>query len=327
MPTVLIGPHLIRNQPGPFRDVLLASGFSIVDPEAGFVMTEEDYRKYLPDADALIAGGERLPGDVIRAAPRLRAIARTGVGYDSVDVATATERNIPVLITPGTNQESVAEQAFALLLALTRNVAASTAAIRQGTWDRRLVAPIRGRTMGLVGFGRIGHAVAVRALAFGMSVVAFDPLAEQDAFDRAGVRRVDLPELLASSDVVSLHAPLNDHTKGLVDRKFLSLMKPGSYLINTARGGLVVDEDLRDGLVSGHLAGAGLDVFNEEPPGPENVLIGLPNVALSPHVGGTDRQSMSDMAEMAARAIVDLHQGRWPEGCVVNEEIRPGWRW
>ncbi|WP_165225855.1 phosphoglycerate dehydrogenase [Aquisphaera insulae] len=327
MPKVLIGPHLIRHQPGPFRDVLNQAGFTVVDPEAGFVMTDEDYRAHLPDVDAVIAGGEPLRGEVIDLAPRLRVIARTGVGYESVDLAASNRRKIAVVITPGTNQDSVAEQAFALLLALTRNVAHSTEAIRTGGWDRRLVTPIRGKTLGLVGLGRIGQSVCSRARAFGMDLVACDPVAGDSIFEQSGARRVDLPELLAVSDVVSLHAPLNDQTKGLVDREFLAAMKPGSYLINTARGGLVVDEDLRDSLTSGHLAGAGLDVFSVEPPGPENVLIKLPNVVLSPHVGGTDSKSMSDMAELAARAIVELFRGGWPEGCVVNEEIRPGWRW
>ena len=168
----------------------------------------------------------------------------------------------------------------------------------------------------------------MRAHAFGMKIVALRP------GRRSGLRRAlprspgcDLDELLARSDVVSLHLPLNDQTRGVVNREFLARMRAGLLLINTSRGGLVVESDLRDSLVSGHLAGAGLDVLNHEPPEPGNPLLGLPNVILSPHVAGTDYQSMSDMAELAARCIVDLHHNRWPAECVVNQELKEGWRW
>jgi D-3-phosphoglycerate dehydrogenase / 2-oxoglutarate reductase len=127
--------------------------------------------------------------------------------------------------------------------------------------------------------------------------------------------------------MVSLHLPLTEATRGMVDREFLARMRPGSYLINTSRGGLVVETDLRDALVSGHLAGAGLDVLNHEPPEPGNPLVGLPNVVISPHIAGTDLRSMADMAEMAARTIVELSHDRWPSDCVVNSELRDGWKW
>jgi len=251
----------------------------------------------------------------------------TGVGYDLIDLEAATRHNVVVTITPGTNHDSVAEQAFALLLALARNIVANDRTIHRGGWDRALVAPIRGKTLGLVGMGRIGQAVAVRARAFGMTVAAFDPLVDPEFDLRHQIRRLSLEALLAEADVISLHAPLNESTRGLVDREFLASMKPGSWLINTARGGLVVETDLRDSLVSGHLAGAGLDVLNHEPPEPGNPLLGLPNVVLSPHIAGTDLQSMSDMAELAARTIVDLYNHRWPAGCVVNSDVQQAWRW
>jgi len=327
MPSVLIGPHLLRNEPGPFRTVLSEAGFEIIDPDGDFALTHEQLRFYLPRADAMLAGGERLTSELFALAPRLRVIARTGVGYDLVDVKAATARKIAVTITPGTNQESVAEQTFALLLALCRNLVANDRAIHQGGWDRRLVAPVRGKTLGLIGLGRIGQAVAVRAHAFGMTIVAHDPFVDP-AFDaRYQITRLGIEELLARCDVVSLHTPLTEETLGMVDREFLARMRAGSLLINTARGGLVVEADLRDSLVSGHLAGAGLDVLNHEPPEPGNPLLGLPNVVLSPHIAGTDHQSMSDMAELAARTIVELHQNRWPGACVVNRELEEGWRW
>jgi phosphoglycerate dehydrogenase-like enzyme len=199
--------------------------------------------------------------------------------------------------------------------------------VKAGGWTRTLLMPVRGKTLGLVGFGRIGRAVASRAAAFGMTVVAYDPLSDPDADARLGVTRLGLDELLAASDFVSLHLPLTRATQGLFDRAAFARMRPGSILINTARGGLVVEADLYESLVSGHLAGAGLDVFNSEPPEPGNRLLTLPNVVASPHLGGIDTKAMADMAELASSCIVALKEGRWPSGCVVNDELAPGWTW
>jgi len=160
-----------------------------------------------------------------------------------------------------------------------------------------------------------------------MKVVACDPLVDDRILEQFQIKRLGLDELVAESDIISLHLPLTDATRGMVDRIFLAKMRPGSLLINTARGGLIVEADLRDSLVSGHLAGAGLDVLNHEPPEPGNPLLGLPTVVFSPHIAGTDLQSMSDMAELAARTIVELYHNRWPAPCVVNGDLRQGWRW
>jgi phosphoglycerate dehydrogenase-like enzyme len=327
MPSVLIGPYLLRNAPGRFRDILTEAGFEPIDPPGGAALSREELLPYLPQIDALIAGGERMTPELFAMSPRLRAIARTGVGYDLIDMPAATQHRVAVSITPGTNQESVAEQTMALLLALARRIPSNDRLIHEGGWDRSLVEPVRGKTLGLIGMGRIGRAVAVRAKAFRMELVAFDTLLDAE-FDREhGIRRLSLDELVRSSDYVSLHVPLTDTTRGMVNRDFLARMRPGSYLINTSRGGLVVEADLREALISGPLAGAGLDVLNREPPEPGNVLIGLPNVIISPHIAGTDLQSMREMAEMAAATIVNLYQNRWPGERIVNQELREGWAW
>jgi phosphoglycerate dehydrogenase-like enzyme len=327
MPRVLIASYPIRNQPGPFRDLLTGAGLTPVEIEGEGALREDQLREALPTVEAVLAGGEVLSADLLARSPGLRVIARTGVGYDAVDVAAATRQGIVVTITPGTNHGSVAEQTFALLLALSRNVVANDQTIRAGGWCRDLVQPIRGRTLGLVGLGRIGCAVAERARAFGMIVVAHDPLPPTDFATQCGVELVDFDALLARSDVVSLHLPLVPETAGLIHRGTLARMKPGALLLNTARGGLVVEADLHDALTSGRLAGAGLDVLNREPPAPDNPLLALPNVVFSPHVGGIDTQGMQEMATMAARCVVDLHAGRWPAACVVNAGLRDGWRW
>lgn len=328
MPTVLIAPSPLRGQPGPFREILRAAGFDeFIDPVGQDPLAEDHLRELLPGVDAMLVGGERMTAEVFDLFPRLRAIARTGVGYDLVDVPAATARKVPVIITPGTNQESVAEHTFALLLALTRNVVNNDQGIKAGGWGRPLPVPIRGKTLGLVGLGRIGRAVTTRATAFGMTVVAFDPVPDPEFDARSGIRRLDFVDLLRASDVVSLHMPLIPATRGLFDRAAFGLMRPGSYLINTARGGLVVEADLHDALTSGHLAGAGLDVLDPEPPAKGNRLVSLPNVVVSPHLGGVDTQAMADMAEMAARGIAALKLGRWPSGGVVNDELAEGWVW
>jgi D-3-phosphoglycerate dehydrogenase / 2-oxoglutarate reductase len=327
MASVLIGPYLLRKQPGRFREILTEAGFDLIDPEGDHALTKQQMLPYLGQISAMLAGGEVMSRDVIELAPGLRVIARVGVGYDLIDVAAATDHRAAVTITPGTNQESVAEQTFALLLALTRRIVVNDRLIHAGGWDRRLVSPLRGLTLGLVGLGRIGRAVAERAAAFKMSMVSFDTVQDAEFDAKHGIARVGLEELLARADVVTLHLPLLPATKGMVNRDFLAKMKPGSYLINTSRGGLVVESDLRDAVVSGHLAGAGLDVLSHEPPLKDNPLLNVPNIVISPHIAGTDTRSMQDMADLAAQTIVDLSRNQWPRGCVVNAELEAAWKW
>ena len=328
MPNVLIGPSHLRGHAARFREILTEAGFQTIDLEAGPALDEAELRQYLPETDALLCGGEVMTRHMFAVAPRLRVVARVGVGYDLVDLTAATRHNVPVTITPGTNQGSVAEQTFALLLALKRNLVINDQDVHSGGWNRPLPLPLRGLTMGLVGLGRIGRAVASRARAFEMELLACDDICD-DAFDKSyGIKRVGFEELLERSDVVSLHCPLMGSTRGMINASTLSKMKPGAVLINTARGGLVVEADLRDALVSGRLAGAGLDVLNHEPPEPGNPLLGLKTVVFSPHIGGIDTKGMDDMATMAAQTIVDLYRGKMPaSGVIVNSEVASGWSW
>ena len=208
----------------------------------------------MPRIDALIAGGERMTPELFAMAPRLRAIARTGVGYDLIDMAAATQHRVAVQHHPGTNQDScLAEQTMALLLALTRRIPSNDRLIHEGGWDRSLVEPVRGKTLGLIGMGRIGRCARARSL-HGPVASTWSSTAE---FDREhGIRRLSLDELVRCSDVVSLHVPLTDVTRGMVNRDFLARMRPGSYLINTSRGGLVVEAGRPRGRsIPGQLAG------------------------------------------------------------------------
>lgn len=327
MSRALISSGPVRHWPGVYQTVLETGGFEQIVPPGNDELSRTDLARYLADADAVIAGGEPLDGPLMDEAPRLKVIARVGVGYDSVDVPAATARGIVVTITPGTNQGSVAEHAFALLLAVTRQIARLDPIVRSGGWERPILRPLRGQTLGLIGLGRIGRAIVPRARAFEMPVIACDPVADPGFDQDHDIRRVGLAELLERADVVSLHLPLSTTTYRLLDARAFARMKPGAILINTSRGGLVDESALIESLAGGRLSGAGLDVFDPEPPRADNPLLTFPNVVLAPHLGGQDARSLADMAELACQSVVDLAEGRWPEPCVVNPEVRPRWTW
>ena len=328
MPNILIMPTTLRHRPGRYREILGQAGFTPIDPAGTGKLSASDLHATLPEADALLAWGAPITAEMIALAPRLRVIARAGTGIDAVDVAAASARRIAVSNTPGANAESVAEQTFALLLALTRNVLDNDRTVRAGGWDRRPGRPLRGTTLGIVGPGRIGRAVARRAIAFGMRVLASGrdgqsggPLAD------AGIERIASGR---PAGRVGRRQPASEPDRRdprPVRPPCLRPDAPGALFLNTARGGLVVERDLIESLASGHLGGAGLDVQELEPPAPDNPLLALPNVVFSPHVGAVDRDALDRMAEQAADCVVALYRGRWPEGFVINEEIRSCWQW
>ncbi len=324
---IIIGSGPIRGQAGRFRDLLLAEGFRLIDPLGNEPLTEEELHALIGEASAVIAGSEPYESTLFDKAPRLRVIARTGVGYDAVDVEEATRRGVVLTITAGANHESVAEHGFALLLGVSRQIVENDQAIRSGRWNRMLVEPLRSKTLGLLGLGRIGRAMIPPAKAFGMSVIAYDSIVSHDSIQAAGASPRTLNELLAESDVLSLHTPLNDSTRFLMNADRFRLMKPSAILINTARGGLVDESALVDAIKSKRIAGAGLDVFGTEPLPPNHPLFQFPQVVLSPHLGGIDRLAMDKMAEMAAESIIKLARGQWPADQIVNPDVGKDWRW
>jgi len=331
MPCVLITPSVLRGRCDRCSRLLADAGFEMLFPPEGLdtVVDRAGFRRLLAerDCEAVIAGGEAYDRALFDEAPRVRVVARAGVGFDCVDLAEATRHRVVVTITPGANDQAVAEHTVAMLLAVGRGLVACDRGVRDGSWPRHILPPVRTRTLGIVGLGRIGRAVYTRAIALGMEVIACEPYPDREFVARHGVRLVGLDELLARSDYISLHVPLSRENAGLINRKTIAQMKPGAILINTARGGLVVEADLCEALQAGKLAGAALDVFAEEPTPVDNPLLKLAGVLASPHMAGVDELSLSDMAEVAARGIVDLHQGRWPEPCIVNRDVGPGWKW
>ena len=326
MPTplrVLIAPAPLKEIEPVYGPHITSAGHELVFPKTNAQMTEAELVEQLPGCAASLAGSEPYTRAVIAAAAArgLKVIARAGVGYDGVDLDAATEHGVAVTFAPGTNQDAVAEHTFTLILALAKNLVPQHELIKAGQWPRRANLPLRGTTLGVVGLGRIGKAVSLRGKAFGMSVIAAEPYPDRAFAEQHGVELVPLDDLFRRADWVSLHMPMLPESRQCVNRRVLELMKPTAYLINTARGGVVCEPDLYEALKARRIAGAGLDVFEDEPP-VGSPLLTLDNVVLTAHMAGVDLQSRDDMARLAARAIVRLLGGDWPAEWVVNPAVK-----
>jgi phosphoglycerate dehydrogenase-like enzyme len=327
MRKVLIVPMALAELGGPYLDLLRSSGFELAYPRRTPQLTESELLDALQGVTATLAGSEPYTRKVLAARPDLRAIARIGVGYDAVDVAAATEHGIAVATTPGANHDAVAEQTFALILALAKRVVFQHCALKAGQWPRQVNLPIRDLALGIVGLGRIGKAVALRGEAFKMRLLAYEPYPDTEFVRKHEVTLLPLEQLFAQADYLSLHLPLTAETRHLINRRTLALMKPTAFLINTARGGMVCEADLVEALRTGKLAGAGLDVFEKEPTDKDNPLFQLDNIVVTPHVAGGDTRSRDEMALAAARAIVALSRGEWPAEQIVNPDVKTKFRW
>jgi D-3-phosphoglycerate dehydrogenase/(S)-sulfolactate dehydrogenase len=327
MPSVLITTEVLREAPGAHLNALHAAGYDVRYPAKTVLMSEEDVLEAAQGIVAVIAGSEPYTERVLAGLPQLRVISRNGVGYDRVDVPAATRHGVAVTITPDGNHQAVAEHALAMLLSVARSVVPNAVDTRQGYWRRRsIMIPLRGKTLGIVGLGRIGRSTAVRAAAFGMRLLACETYPDREFAKTNNIELVDFDTLLSQSDFVTLHTPMSPETQEIINRKSLARMKPGSVLINTARGGLVNEADLLEALQSGHLAGAGLDVLAVEPPPPDHPLLALDNVIVSPHVSALDEQAIKDMALGAAENILDIYRGQWRLAGLLNPEVRDTWK-
>lgn len=295
--TVLIGSRSFGKASPEHIARLEAAGCTVIPNGVGRAYRASELMTALQGVDAIITGTDELTAEVIDGAESLQTIAKHGVGLDTIDLDAARRRGIVVTATPGAIHDSVADLTLALLLAVARQIVPAHAAVVSGGWGGFVGTELRGKTLGIVGLGRIGKEVSRRAQAFGMSVVAFDPYPD-DAFAAAhGVVFLSLEELLARSDAVSLHAGIAAPGRPLLGRDELALMKPGAFLINTARGNLIDEGALADALRSGQIGGAGLDVFAAEPPA-GSPLLDCDNVVLTPHIGGQTRAGLLRMGEM-----------------------------
>lgn len=273
----------------------------------------------IPDFEALVVrSATQVTADVLRAGRRLLVVGRAGVGVNNIDVETATARGIVVVNVPDGNTVAATEQTFALMLALARRLPDAVASLRAGRWEREAFVgtELRGKTIGIVGLGRIGQEVARRAHAFGMSVCGYDPLLSAERAEEMGIRFVSLRDVLTTCDVLTVHVPLIEATRGLIGRAELALMKPSAFVLNCARGGIIDEAALRDALLAGRIAGAGLDVFTHEPAS-DNPLIGLPGVVATPHLGASTREAQSVSAELVAEYVRAVLAGE-PVATAVN---------
>jgi D-3-phosphoglycerate dehydrogenase / 2-oxoglutarate reductase len=281
--------------------LLREPGWQVVTPAPGSLPAE------LADADGLVVrSATQVTEQLLMHAPRLRVVGRAGVGVDNIDLDASTRRGVLVMNTPGGNAISVAEHTLALLLALARSVPQLNAAIHAGRWEKSGATGIelRGKTLGLVGLGRVGGEVARRARALELRVLAHDPYITENVAREADVELVSLPELLARSDFISLHAALSQATEKLINRETIAKMRRGARLINTARGELVDEAALAEALRSGHLAGAAVDVFTVEPP-LGSPLVALPNVIATPHVAGSTEEAQEEVGTLIAQQVRD----------------------
>jgi D-3-phosphoglycerate dehydrogenase len=319
MPKVLVTARSFRKMQGDHWRVLQEAGYEIVTPTQDQPLKEAEMIPLVGDVDAILVGNDAMTERVIAAAPRLKVVAKHGVGVDNVDVPAASRAGVIVTNTPGANQVAVAEMTVALIMALTRKLAYHDTVVKSGGWSRIIGTELAGKTVGLVGLGRIGKEVVLRLKGFQVKFLAYDVYQDKAFAAEHGVEFVTLEELLAASDIVTLHAVLTAETQSLIGEKELALMKPGAYLVNTARGGLVDEQALSQALVGKRLAGAGLDVFADEPPVNSPLLQLGEKVLLAPHLGAQTTETVLRMGRMAAENIVQVLNGERPVG-LVNPE-------
>ena len=303
-------------------DLLRAEGWEI-DARSG--RTPEALADDLKTADALVVrSATKVTAALIDAAPRLRAIARAGTGVDNVDVAAASARGIVVMNAPGANSVSVAELAMGFVLALARHLPAADAAMKQGKWEKKkfLGEEVREKVLGLAGLGRIGQEVARRAAGFGMRLIAHDPFISEKIASDLGVELVSLDDLFVRADYLSLHMPSNAQTRKLVNAERLARAKKGLRIINTARGDLVDEQALADAIESGQIAGAGLDVFEEEPTSRDNPLLNLDNVVVSSHVAGVTVEAHRTASLQVTDEMLRVLRGERPH-VLANPDVWP----
>lgn len=284
--------------------------------------SREELLSALYEADGLIVRSEtRVDRDLLARAPRMRVVGRAGVGVDAIDVDAATEAGIVVVNTPAANTIAATEQTFALMLGLVRNVAPANASILEGRWERTpfIGTELFGKTLGIVGLGRIGGGVADRARAFGMDILAHDPFIPQSRAEALGAELVSLEQLLERADVVTLHVPLTPQTRGMIDVRAIDCMKPGGVLINCARGGVIDESALLEALDAQKIRAAAIDVVAKEPPAPDSPGARLqrhPRVLATPHLGGSTREALERIAIELARDVADALGGKPAAGAV-----------
>ena len=292
------------------REMLKEAGFEIVSNDTGRILSREEQKALIQDAYAIIAGTEKYDREMLEGCENLKVVTRFGVGTDNFDLQAMREMGLQVGVIA--NYNAVAEFALTLILSVMKNLPRYDAAVREGKWSRFSMRELTGKTVGLVGFGRIGRRLAELLSGFGVTILAYDPFINEDAAKERNVQVSGLEELLEKSDIVSLHLPSTKETHHLINAETIKKMKDGAYLINTARGSLVDEQALYEALAGGKLSGASLDVFEKEPVTEGNPLFSLENTVLAPHVSALTYETNYNGGLICAESIIRVTNGEKP---------------
>ncbi|MEE3062333.1 MAG: phosphoglycerate dehydrogenase [Verrucomicrobiota bacterium] len=309
---ILLTTTSFQDTPGPHHQILEDAGFEIIRERGP--LPEKRMLDLVGDIDAFLCGDDEITSKVIdRALPRLKVVSKYGIGLDKIDVEYLTDKGVPLTFCPGVNHTTVSEHTFALMLALFRKLVKEANHVAKGEWVRVTGNEIMGKTLSIIGLGRIGKEVAIRANAFGMKVIGYDLYWDED-FARGNqiIRAKSIDEALEEGDVVSLHVNLSDETRELINRERLSKMKDGVVILNCARGEIIHTQDVIDALHAGKIGGYGTDVLDVEPPPPDHPMLNAPNTVITPHIGSRTFESVERQATMAARNLVLALRGETP---------------
>lgn len=292
------------------KKLFLDAGWEVVENPNSRPYTFEELRELVPDVDAVVAGVDTWNEDVFGLAPKLKALVRFGVGVDNFDLEAAKKHGIAVCNAPGINTSAVAEQAVALMLCLTRKIPELNARTRQGEWPRVMMHELKSRTVGLLGFGAIARDVSLKLQGFGPRLIAYDKYPNMEQAEKLGVEMTDLETVLRESDIISIHLPALEDTKGIICEENIAKMKDGVLLVNTARGSLVKESDIVKALSGGKIAGYATDVYEQEPVTPENPLFKMERCITTPHTSAETYENCEQTSIYTAQAVLDIIEGR-----------------
>lgn len=320
MTRILLTTTSFQDTPGGHHELLASTGWEII--RARGPLNEADTLALMGDIDGYICGDDAITRQVLeKARPRLKVISKYGIGVDKIDVKSCTEFGLPLLFTPGVNHTTVAEHTFLLLLSLEKNMLFHTDSTRAGGWKRKTGHELLEKTMGIIGLGRIGKEVAIRARAFGMNLIGFDVYWDEKFATQYGIKRAaSLDEVFAASDYLSLHTNLTPETRDMINAQSIAKMKKGVLILNCARGEIVHTADMVAGLTSGQVGGYGTDVLDQEPPDANHPLLKLPNAIVTPHVASRTYESVVRQATAAVKNLILAMNGEKPLA-QVNPEV------
>jgi len=309
---ILITPRSFTSASKKPLEMLEEKGYEIIKNETGKPLNEREMLLLIKDVDGIIIGIDKLNIEIIRQTCNLKVISKYGVGVDNIDIKAATEQGIVVTNTPMANIDAVADIAFALMLALARKIPEANRETKAGNWKKFIGTSVWRKKLGVIGLGKIGRQVVKRAQGFEMEILCYDIIQDEEFARQFGVRYVDLETLLKESDYITIHAPLSDATRNMIGYKELEMVNENSFIINTSRGGIIDESALYDALKNNKIKGAGLDVYEKEPP-ENSPLMELENVIMLSHNGAYTEEAIANMGIESAQNLIDVLEGREPE--------------